>query len=81
MSMKKLFSLMVAVFLTGDAFTSVAQAEVSVGDLMPDFQLVGSDGKTYSSKMMMGETAYVIAWFPKAFTGGCTKECKSMRVW
>ena len=23
--------------------------------------------------------AVVIAWFPKAFTPGCTKECKSMR--
>ena len=21
----------------------------------------------------------MIAWFPKAFTGGCTKECKSLR--
>ena len=43
--MKSPLDLMVAVFLTGDAFTSVAQAEVSVGDLMPDFQLVGSDGR------------------------------------
>jgi peroxiredoxin Q/BCP len=22
----------------------------------------------------------VIAWFPKAFTGGCTKECKSLKA-
>ena len=21
----------------------------------------------------------VVAWFPKAFTGGCTKECKSLK--
>src|SRR6185312_11711965 len=26
-----------------------------------------------------GTRAFVIAWFPKAFTGGCTAECKSMR--
>ena len=24
-----------------------------------------------------GKSAVVLAWFPKAFTGGCTKECKS----
>ena len=56
-----------------------AQCEVSVGDDVPDFSLVGSDGKTYSNKEFQGKKVVVIAWFPKAFTGGCTKECKSLR--
>lgn len=51
----------------------------NVGDKVPDFEFKGSDGKTYSSKEFIGKKAVIIAWFPKAFTGGCTKECKSMR--
>ena len=35
----------------------------------------GSDGKTYSLADFKGEKAVVLAWFPKAFTPGCTKEC------
>ena len=29
--------------------------------------------------MPIGKKAVIIAWFPKAFTGGCTKECKSLK--
>jgi peroxiredoxin Q/BCP len=47
-----------------------ADAEVAVGDLAPDFELVGSDGKTYKSEQFEGEKVVVIAWYPKAFTGG-----------
>ena len=49
------------------------------GEKAPEFKLKGSDGKEYSLKQFAGKQAVVIAWFPKAFTGGCTKECKSMR--
>jgi peroxiredoxin Q/BCP len=41
--------------------------------------MIGSDGQTYSSDGFKGKKAYVIAWYPKAFTGGWTKECKSLR--
>ncbi len=51
----------------------------AVGDKAPEFTLKGSDGKTYSLKDFAGEKAVVVAWFPKAFTGGCTKECISFR--
>jgi thioredoxin-dependent peroxiredoxin len=50
-----------------------------VGDKAPDFSLKGSDGKTYALKDFVGKQAVIIAWFPRAFTGGCTKECKSMK--
>ena len=49
---------------------SSLQAEVSVGDEVPAFTLVGSDGKTYTAAQFKGKKAFVIAWFPKAFTGG-----------
>jgi peroxiredoxin Q/BCP len=49
--------------------TMVSAQELNVGDKAPDFKLVGSDGKTYSLAEMKGK-AVVLAWFPKAFTGG-----------
>lgn len=49
------------------------------GDDAPKFKLKGSDGETYSSADFEGKQAVVVAWFPKAFTGGCTAECKSLR--
>lgn len=45
-------------------------AELSVGDAAPDFQLQGSDGKVYSLQEFKGQKPVIIAWFPKAFTGG-----------
>lgn len=47
------------------------------GDVAPDFTLPASDGVTYRLGDFRGQTV-VIAWFPKAFTGGCTAECKSL---
>jgi peroxiredoxin Q/BCP len=47
-----------------------ASAEVGVGDDAPAFSLVGSDGKTYTNEDFEGEQVVVIAWYPKAFTGG-----------
>ncbi|HTE52595.1 MAG TPA: redoxin domain-containing protein [Kofleriaceae bacterium] len=49
-----------------------------VGTAAPDFSLAGSDGKTHSLAELRGKRAVVVAWFPKAFTGGCTAECKSL---
>ncbi len=47
-----------------------AQEEgLQVGDTAPAFSLQGSDGKTHSLEELAGKTV-VIAWFPKAFTGG-----------
>ncbi len=43
---------------------------LNVGDPAPDFELEGSDGKTYRLSDFKGKQAVVIAWFPKAFTGG-----------
>jgi peroxiredoxin Q/BCP len=43
--------------------------ELKVGDQAPAFSLPGSDGKTHSLSEYKGR-AVVLAWFPKAFTGG-----------
>ena len=49
--------------------TMVFAEDLKVGDKAPDFKLQGSDGKTYSLADLKGKTV-VLAWFPKAFTGG-----------
>jgi peroxiredoxin Q/BCP len=49
--------------------TMALAQELKVGDKAPDFKLPGSDGKTYSLADLKGK-AVVLAWFPKAFTGG-----------
>ena len=65
-------SLLTASLFAGALFamTGSASAEVGVGDDVPKFEMVGSDGKTYTSEQFKGKKAYVIAWYPKAFTGG-----------
>ena len=55
-------------------------AELKVGDTAPDFNLQASDGKTYKLSDFKGKKAVVVAWFPKAFTQGCTIECRSLAV-
>ncbi len=51
---------------------------LEVGDRAPDFSLEGSDGKHYSLADYRGKQAVVLAWFPRAYTSGCTVECKSL---
>ena len=44
-------------------------ADLQVGDVAPEFALMGSDGKVHKLSDYRGKTV-VLAWFPKAFTGG-----------
>ena len=70
----------VATMLAGGAimFGTATAEELKVGELAPDFSLPGSDGKTYKLSDYRGKQAVVLAWFPRAFTPGCTTECKLM---
>ena len=60
--------------VTGFALTGAVHAEdpkpATVGNKAPAFKLPGSDGKTYTLDQFKGKKAVVIAWFPKAKTGG-----------
>jgi thioredoxin-dependent peroxiredoxin len=47
-----------------------AGPKLGPGAKAPDFNLLGSDGQTYRLSDFRGKQAVVIAWFPKAFTGG-----------
>jgi thioredoxin-dependent peroxiredoxin len=69
-------ALAVLVLLSAAAWLSAG--ELQVGDPAPDFKLEASDGNTYQLSSFKGKKAVVLAWFPKAFTKGCTLECKSL---
>lgn len=58
--------------------STAAAADLKVGDQAPNFTLKASDGKTYKLSDFKGKQAVVLAWFPAAFTSGCTIECKSL---
>ena len=56
-------------------------ADLEVGDIAPDFALEGTDGAIWRLSELLGDdgvAAVVVAWFPKAYTRGCTIECKSL---
>lgn len=83
--MLKLFALCVAAGVGVTAFAAAASAQgqppqppapepqysanLKAGDMAPDFALQGSDGKVHKLSDYRGKTV-VLAWFPKAFTGG-----------
>jgi peroxiredoxin Q/BCP len=61
-----LFTIACFTTLTLSGFASALE----VGDAAPDFSLTASDGKAYTLRQFKGRQAVVIAFFPKAFTGG-----------
>jgi len=66
--LKLLLSAMVSLAATA-AGLHQTPVELKDGDKAPDFSLPGSDGKTHKLADYKGR-AVVLAWFPKAFTGG-----------
>jgi peroxiredoxin Q/BCP len=69
---------LIVLLITALTAVSLQAGELKVGDMAPDFTLQASDGNTYSMADFRGKQAVVIAWFPRAFTSGCTIECKSL---
>ncbi len=47
-----------------------AASALEVGKPAPPFELLGSDGATYTLEQYAGKREVVLAWFPKAFTPG-----------
>ena len=68
--MKQLFRVLSGVLVAMGMMAPPASAQdLQVGDQAPNFTLPGSDGKTYTLSQLKGHWV-VLAWFPKAFTGG-----------
>lgn len=71
--------LLCALLLGSVSWTPCFAEMPKVGDPAPDFEMIATDGKTYHLDDFVGKQALIIAWYPRAFTGGCTKECESFR--
>ncbi len=61
-AMKNLLPLVLALAAAG--------GRPQVGEVAPDFKLPGSNGQSVSLADLKGKKAVVLAFFPKAFTGG-----------
>ena len=69
--MRPLLSLAAASLLTVMPLLAAEEAKpLAAGDPAPAFSLPGSDGKTHALADHLGKRVVVLAWFPKAFTGG-----------
>jgi len=70
--MKWMVGLSAAIAIAAFAVPGSAQEAkpLGVGDKAPDFKLVGTDGKTYTLSQFRGKSAVIVAWYPKALTGG-----------
>ncbi|MDE0489004.1 MAG: peroxiredoxin [Gammaproteobacteria bacterium] len=53
-------------------------ASLEAGMQAPDWTLPGSDGETHALADLLKKGPVVLAWFPKAFTPGCTAQCQSL---
>ena len=73
--------LLIAVALMSFSQLSGASTQpLQVGDKAPSFDLPGTDGRSHALPLPINaDTPWtVLAWFPKAYTSGCTIECRSL---
>ncbi len=52
-------------------------ATPKVGELAPDFTATDADGRVQALSTLVKQGPVILAFFPKAFTPGCTKELKA----
>ena len=62
------------------AQTPPTSSTLKVGDKAPDFTLPSTEGGTVHLSDFIGKSTVVVAFFPAAFTGGCTNEMKNYQA-
>lgn len=74
------FVCTLAVATAAFAQAPAAKTHLKVGDTAPDFTLPSTTGKPVSLADYKGKKTVVLAFFPAAFTGGCTKEMQGYQA-
>ena len=74
-----LLFLLLETALAGMGGAARAGEPPRVGAPAPDWVFHGVDGARYRAADYLGRQGVVIAWFPKAFTPGCTTELADLR--
>ena len=60
--------------------TAPLPTNLKVGDMAPDFTLPSTQGGNVTLSSFRGKQTVVLAFFPAAFTGGCTKEMQTYQL-
>ena len=61
------------------SYAADAPAALQIGDKAPDFQIPAADGKPLKVSDFKGKKNVLVAFYPKAFTPGCTTEMCGFR--
>lgn len=77
--MSKLFTCF-ALGVLAVALRGQQQDSLKVGDMAPDFVLPATTGNEIRLSDFRGQKAVILAFFPAAFTGGCTKQMKGYQA-
>lgn len=70
-----MIAMVLALFLAAEE----PAPKLKVGQAAPAFSLAATNGRTIHLSEFKGKKKVVLAFFPKAFTGGCTKEMGGLR--
>jgi peroxiredoxin len=65
---------------TSAGTTAPPSTKLKVGDMAPDFTLPATTGDKVTLSSFRGKQNVVLAFFPAAFTGGCTKEMQTYQL-
>ncbi len=74
--MFKLSALLLALTM-GLGVSAMAATHLKVGDKAPNFTLPSTHGEQVELASFLGKENVVLAFYPAAFTGGCTREMQA----
>jgi peroxiredoxin len=76
--MKKILACLVMMLFSVPLFAQApGKTTLKVGDMAPDFTLPSTTGQPVKLSDFRGKKNVVLAFYPAAFTGGCTKEMQA----